>query len=182
MSLDKPPLTGPIRAKIAWAEAHRRQVTDAIENDPRLTALIARFRDAVEASRREMAATGIVALCRQCEEEEGGSCCGKGLENRYDPWLLLINLLLGVNLPHSRRRADSCFFLGKPGCLLSARHTICVNYICAKITDRIDPEKISRLREKEGIELDTLFLLHEAVKAMVRCRLRDAGRGMQDAG
>ncbi|MBW1787234.1 MAG: hypothetical protein JRK53_11550 [Deltaproteobacteria bacterium] len=168
MSLDKPPLARPIEAKIAWAEACRDPLKEALENAPRLTAMIARFREAVEASRREMAATGIVRLCRQCEEDEGGSCCGEGLENRYDPWLLLINLLLGVPLPHSRRRAGSCYFLGDSGCLLSARHTICLNYICAKITDRVDPEKISRLREREGVELDALFLLHEEVKGVVR--------------
>jgi hypothetical protein len=41
---------------------------------------------------------------------------------------------------------------------------MCVNYLCKKITDRVDSQKIRALREKEGRELDTLFRLHEQIK------------------
>jgi hypothetical protein len=180
MIVDKPPPAGPIASKIAWAEMCRSRLKDVFEHDQRVAALMVRFRDAVRASRREMAATGIVRLCRQCEEDEGGSCCGEGLEDRYDPWLLLINLLLGTPLPRSRPRPGSCYFLGDTGCLLLARHTICINYVCAKITNRISPGQISRLRELEGVELDTLFLLDEAVKRVVRCEMQDTRCWMPD--
>jgi len=115
-----------------------------------------------------MTAAGIVDLCSECERNEGGSCCGNGLENNYNGWLLLINLLLNVTLPKKRHDPKSCFFLGKTGCTLLARHVICVNYICKKITDRIDPQAIKALRKKEGEELNTLFLLHENVKKICR--------------
>ena len=103
-----------------------------------------------------------------CEQEEGGSCCGTGMENRYGGRLILINLLLNVNIPQTRRDSKSCYFLGEEGCLLQARHVICINYICRKITDRIDPIKISALREKEGEEVNLLFLLHEHVKKSLK--------------
>ena len=48
-----------------------------------------------------------------------------------------------------------------------ARHVICVNYVCAKITNRINPNELSRLREKEGLELDLLFLTNERVKKLL---------------
>jgi len=44
---------------------------------------------------------------------------------------------------------------------------ICVNYLCRKIIDQVDPEKIMVLREREGEELETLFLLQESVKRVL---------------
>ena len=114
-----------------------------------------------------MADIGIFEECRHCEEEEDGSCCGRGLENRYSGILLLINLLLGIELPKNRYNPKSCLFLTNKGCSLLARHVICVNYICKKITQNIDAEKIKFLREKEGRELETLFLLNERIRALL---------------
>ena len=79
----------------------------------------------------------------------------------------MINLLLDSRLPKERYDTSSCFFLGSTGCLLRARHVICVNYICKKITHRIDQNKINDLREKEGEELNILFLLHEHIKQVL---------------
>jgi hypothetical protein len=114
-----------------------------------------------------MAETGIVGLCRECEMERGGSCCGAGIENRYDVWLLLTNLLLEGEMPRSRHQAGGCFFLGSHGCLLQARHVLCVDYVCARIKERVPAEKMSTLREKEGKELETLFLLKERIRKAV---------------
>jgi hypothetical protein len=112
--------------------------------------------------------SGLVQACAECETLEGGSCCGKGLEDHYDGYLLLINLLLGVNLPLERRDPRSCYFLGLKGCALAARHVICVNYLCRKATDLIDSKALALLRELEGVQLETLFLLHERVKKRVK--------------
>jgi len=163
-----PPPTGRIESKIAWAEAHAKTWGAELAGIRGFAGLLQRFKEAVRASRREMADAGVVDLCRQCEEEEGGSCCGAGLEDRYDAWLLLINALLGVALPRSRPKEGSCFFLLDRGCCLEARHTICVNYVCKKACDRIDPRRLRRLRDREGAELGVLFLLHEEVKRAVR--------------
>lgn len=98
-----------------------------------------------------------------CDRQEGGSCCGAGLEDKYDGILLLINRLAGIAVPGRRQDPGNCFFLGEKGCLLLARHVICVNYLCKKITDRVAHEALIDLREREGEELNTLFQLHERI-------------------
>lgn len=116
-----------------------------------------------------MAESGIVDECRDCDRREGGSCCGAGLEHHYSGIILLINLLLGVDVPKRRHDPAGCFFLGEKGCTLLARHVICVNYLCKRINDRILPEKIAALRKKEGIELETLFMLQESIRNQLNC-------------
>ncbi len=168
MSIRDVRLSSPVEKKIAWAEDCNQKFGEQFLSDRTIVDLVPRLRSAIQASRKEMAISGIVPLCMECEQDEGGSCCGAGLEDRYDGRLLLINLFLDVRFPKKRRDSKSCFFLGKTGCLLQARHVICVNYVCKKITDRIDPLKINALREKEGEELNLLFLLHEQVKKALR--------------
>jgi hypothetical protein len=124
----------------------------------------------IEASRQIMAEIGVVTECRRCEEEEGGSCCGSGIENRYNEVLLLINLLLGVSLPEGADRTKSCYFLGERGCTLVARHVLCVNYLCARLRERLTPAQLSRLQAASGEELETEFRLHEAIKRFLSRR------------
>jgi len=168
MILKQTSLSNPIEEKIAWAQHCYQKFGNDLIKEKKLGNLLAHLKDVVAASHREMALTGIVEVCRRCEMEEGGSCCGAGLENRYDGWLLLINLLLGVKLPETRQQTDSCFLLGRNGCLLMARHVICINYLCKKVTGLIDPRVIIKLREKESEEVNTLFILHESIKTVLR--------------
>lgn len=168
MPIQEAPLDASIHEKIAWARDCFEQRGDRLLDDQRLADLLNRLREAISDSHRAMVTSGIADECRQCEHHEGGSCCGAGLENKYSGTLLLINLLLGVELPSRRTDPSNCHFLGDEGCRLLARHVICVNYICRKITDRIDPEGIAPLREAEGRELDILFLLNERVKKRLR--------------
>jgi hypothetical protein len=168
MHRDEISLESPIEAKIAWAEKRYHEVMGELLGDQEIPVLLDKLKGAIHASHREMAEAGVVKACRDCEEREGGSCCGAGLENRYDVSLLLINLLLGVKLPRQGHDPSSCFFLGAQGCLLLARHVICVNYLCKKITERIDAEKIAALQEKEGVELERLFHLQERIKKKIR--------------
>ena len=140
--------------------------------DEKISELLVRVKNALRQSYRQMFKTGIVDICRKCELEEGGSCCGAGLENKYDGWLLVINLLLGADLPNRRLVSGNCYFLGEKGCLLTVRHVICVNYVCKKITDQIEPEVMMRLRENEGEQLNSVLLLHEVIKKTVMSKLR----------
>lgn len=168
MSIKEVPLSSPIEEKIAWAESCYQEFKERLWKDKALLDNLSRLRNAIRVSRREMARIGIRRICSECEEREGGSCCGAGLEDRYDGGLLLINLLLNIRLPKIRHDLESCFFLGEAGCLLYARHVICINYLCKRITSHIDPKEINSLREKEGQELENLFLLHEGVKRVSR--------------
>jgi len=158
----------PVKERIAWVESCFQCSGDLFLKDEKIAGLLTEFKSAVKASRQEMNQTGVVDLCRECDQDEGGSCCGRGLENKYDAWLLLINRLLGVELPRVRQQADDCFFLGEKGCLLMARHVICINYMCKKITKNIQTSALNALREMEGAEINCLFMLNEQVKRVFR--------------
>ena len=161
-------IPSPIADKIAWAEECYRTSGNRLLKDSRIAGLLSKVNAAVAESRSAMMATDMINVCRRCEMEEGGSCCGVGMERKYDDGLLLMNLLLGVTLPKERWDERSCFFLGDIGCLLKVRHVICVNYICKKITDRVAPEELRALKEKEGVELDAVFVLQEELRRVLR--------------
>jgi hypothetical protein len=173
MALHPISINRSVKERIVWAESCFQESGDLFLKDEKIAGLLSQFKSAVEASRQEMNKTGVVALCRECDQEEGGSCCGKGLENKYDGWLLLINRLLGVELPRVRQQADGCFFLGEKGCLLVARHVICINYMCKKITKNIQPSALNTLREMEGAEINCLFMLNEQVKRVFRASAKN---------
>ena len=157
-------LESPVEEKIDWAERVHCETGSRLSADPEISSLVERFAAAVKASHRMMQEAGINEICRECDQREGGSCCGKGIENRYSGVMLLINLLMERPLPHRRFDPAGCFFLGPFGCSLLARHVICINYICNKVTDSVSSEHLSCLRDCEGEELHVLFLLVETVK------------------
>jgi len=161
-------IESPIKEKVRWAENCYQAQKDMLLGDKKVKELLSQFKKAAHASHRLMTESGLENECRGCEEREGGSCCGSGMENRYSGILLLINLLLDRKLPGKRHDPQGCFFLGKTGCSLLARHVICVNYICKKITNLIDTRKLTDLREREGLELSILFFLHERIKEVLK--------------
>jgi hypothetical protein len=164
----EPPLDAPVEARIAWAEDCFTREKSRFFRDQDLDALLEELKAAVYRSREEMLRTGIVGLCRECEESEGGSCCGAGLEKNYSGTLLLINRLLGVTLPRQRQIPGSCFFLSPTGCGLLARHVLCINYVCNKITSRLRPDQLAALRKAEGEEVLLLFRVNENLKKLIR--------------
>ncbi len=157
-----------IQEKIEWADTCFNKYKKILLEDKKSSQLLDDFEKASSESFKEMHEIGLVNQCRQCEEEEGGGCCGAGIENRYSGTLLLINRLMGVKLPSDRPDSKSCFFLGPKGCTLRARHVICINYICKKITDNIPEKNINHLRNKEGLEIEILFILNERIKTILR--------------
>lgn len=168
MTFEVIPLDSKIEDKISWAKNCFKRKKSVLFGDKKTRELLVRLKKAITASREEMKNIGLVDECRQCEEKEGGGCCGAGIENRYSGVLLLINLLLETNLPQKPYDTGSCYFLNARGCSLMARQVICVNYICSKVSNQIPPEKLTRLREKEGEELDLLFLLNERIKLVLK--------------
>ena len=162
------PLSGTVEEKVAWAREVHLSLGEKLCADAEVSIRLPRLRNEIERSRSAMKSGGLIAACRTCEETEVGSCCGAGIERKYDGYLLLVNLMLGADLPEKRFDPKGCFFLGAEGCCLTARHVICINYLCKKITDQVDWEALSLLREAEGAELDTLFFLHERIKKLIR--------------
>ena len=158
-----------IEEKIDEAKLLYERWEGALRHNGGILDLIERLDIRVRSTQEAMQALGVVNTCRKCEEEEGGSCCGAGIENRYTSLALLINLLLGASLPDGRTHADSCYFLSAHGCCLKARHTLCVNYLCAKLQRHLPQAKIIELHHTIGEELDTGFALYEAIKKLLPC-------------
>jgi len=139
---------------------------DALLQNDGVRALLDKLDSAIKASRRCMVELGVVEICRECAME-GNCCCRKWVENEYGEEILLVNLLLGVELPSRRAIPDACFFLTSTGCMLKAREVICVDFLCDRIK-RIGHENIVKLQNIEGEELETLFLLEEKIRAIMR--------------
>jgi hypothetical protein len=164
----EPPLDAPVEAKTDWANDCFDRERSRLLEDQSLAERLEALKNAVHRSRENMFRTGIADLCRECEEKEGGSCCGDGLEKHYSGMLLLINRLIGVAFPQQREKRSSCFFLSSEGCRLVARHVLCINYLCNKITSRIKPDQIAALREAEGEEILFLFQVNEKLKKLIK--------------
>jgi hypothetical protein len=150
---------GSIQARYAWALEQHRLYGARLREDELVDRLLAELRAHVAGSKESMVAAGLVEHCRICEEEEGGSCCGRGMEDHYDGVLLLVNLMLGAEIEEEWRDEKSCLFLGSTGCRLPARDHICVNYLCMKLGGRIAPPALTEMRRRQGRELETLFRL-----------------------
>ncbi len=157
-------INAPVQQKIKIAQEMFFSKERILRGYPRISSLLEKLEQNIQASHASMLALGVADTCRYCEEYEGGSCCGAGIENRYSSTLLLINLLLGASLPAQRMLLDSCYFLGAGGCCLKARHVLCVNYLCTKIQNKLFSSDIIKLQNVAGEELDTGFILYEAVK------------------
>jgi len=158
----------PVKEKIRQAYCLLSKYRDSLTTDPAIQKMVGDLQMKLNASQRVMRDFDIIGMCRQCEEEEGGSCCGKGIENRYGEAILLLNLLFGVTLPKKRRWHNSCYFLGGNGCTLKVRETLCVNYLCSKIRDKLKADELAKLQDITGQEMQTAFLLHEAIKMYMR--------------
>jgi len=166
-------VSSEIEEKIAWARDFFREHGQRLKRQGPVRELISRLEKAISASSHEMERIGIADICARCERDEGGSCCGAGIEDRYDAWSLVINLMLGAELPEKRWEPASCFFLGRRGCLLKARHVICINYLCDRITSRISPQRLEHLRDLEGEEILLHFRLHELLMKTGRDKMRE---------
>ncbi len=154
-----------IEDKIRRAFEIYEKFRDEITGDEEVRDLLKRLEESINETRRYMEEIGVVDICRECAAETG-SCCGMFVEDYYDEIILLINLLLGINLPEKRRIKGYCFFLSDKGCTLKAREVICVNYLCKRITDRIGDKEIE-LQEIAERELKTCFLLRERIKRII---------------
>lgn len=162
--------SGPsgIRERIASARSLLPEGRDALRQNAALGGLLEALREKAEASRAALIRYGVAEECRRCEEEEGGSCCGAGIEDKYSVEILLINLLLGSNLPEERRFEKSCHFLGETGCALLVRDTLCVNYLCRTLQNKLTHDDLISLQTIAGEEMDAAFRLHEKIRNSLR--------------
>lgn len=130
--------------------------------DEKIAELLRRLERAIERTWSYMREIGVTEVCRRCALEMG-SCCKRWVEDEYGVDILLINLLMGVELPKERYREDLCFFCGENGCRLKAREVICVNFLCDRVLKRIGEKEIE-LQRIAGEELDICFMLQDEIK------------------
>ena len=170
MSRERVRQTSPLSIEEKIEQAHTLLNTcgSSLTEDPSIHTLLKKLRECIDNTNQRMLKLGVVAECKHCEEQEGGSCCGTGIENKYDVELLLVNLLLEASLRDQQSSQNSCYFLGEKGCKLTARHVLCVNYICEKLQRKLTREELIELQTGAGEELDNLFFLHEAIKKRIR--------------
>ena len=122
--------------------------------DPELARLLEAYEQAIGRSNQLMTRDEAFAACAVCAGGDGGaSCCFAGAEEWYGELLLLINLLLGVELPTKAVREQDCFFNGPQGCRLRANFAICRNFFCPELSGRLGPERLAELRRVVGREL-----------------------------
>ncbi len=150
-----------IQHKISIAQEMYIGYKPKILKDDTVTYWLSQLHKYITKREKQLVKSGIAEACKICEEEMGGSCCGKGIENIYDQWMLLINILLGCNLPIQRYKPDSCFFLGERGCILKVPHVLCINYICKKLEQEISKKQLFVLRQIEGEMINSVFYLRE---------------------
>ncbi|AEA47259.1 hypothetical protein [Archaeoglobus veneficus] len=155
-----------VEERIALAKRIYATYGSKLLEDEVVRNLLRKLDSAIDATRKFMVEIGLVELCRECAME-GKCCCRKWVENEYGIDTLLVNLLLGVELPSERVIPNACFFVGPNGCRLRVREVICVDFLCGKVTETLGHETVVKLQEIEGEELETGFLLKERIKELL---------------
>jgi len=160
----------PIQRKIQVAHELLVRWGPVLREDRHIESLLEQLEQDLESTRETMADLAVVAACADCDQEEGKSCCaqGRGFEDKFDPYLLLINLLLGVSLPERPARWDGCHFLTWTGCCLKVRLFLCVDFLCPAVLNRLAHKELVRLQTVSGHELTTGFLVYDAIKRIIR--------------
>lgn len=168
-----------ITEKIQEARSLYARFGSALREDIGFSAEVTRFLEILERSGKASMDLGVVDACRTCEEERGGSCCGRGIEDRYNPVMLLLNLLFDVDLPEICSEPGSCLFLGERGCLLKVRHILCINYLCLELQKKLGEDGLELLQQATGEEMEAVFMLHENVKRRL-ARLGEAAEAVRE--
>ena len=143
-----------IKEKIKTAREMWSMHGDALMADTGVHASLEDLKAAIEQSWTLMKKLRVVEGCGTCATvKPGGGCCGAGIENWYDPYVLLMNLMLGREIPDQRPDKTSCLFLGPTGCRLIARFHFCIDYLCHDIKERLSQTDMEKLCAQNGREI-----------------------------
>jgi hypothetical protein len=155
-----------IEEKIALADYLWKGYGEDLAADDEINRLLGVYRKEILRTYELMKTLKVVNECTVCATRvAGGGCCGAGIEDWYDELILLLNLLLGKQIPTQRLNQNDCFFLGHNGCQLFARHHFCVNYLCPRIIDLLSQSELSALRAQSGKELFRCWELERLLRA-----------------
>ncbi|MCS7215631.1 MAG: hypothetical protein RMI30_07260 [Thermodesulfovibrio sp.] len=146
--------------KVKVKELEEKGLLSKIENS------LFELKELIIKENKERVLCGMTDICAECGKE-GKVCCGSAIEFKYSEQLLIINILLGTNFPDEPEFYDMCFFLTSSGCLLFARDTFCINFICDRIRDKIPIDRLKRLTEIEGLHLQLQFKIEQFLKQSI---------------
>ncbi|RUM90092.1 MAG: hypothetical protein DSZ23_02225, partial [Thermodesulfatator sp.] len=155
----------PVEEKLRWAHLLHDFLGAKMKKDRIIKELLEDYREKIAATWLAMDQHGITEECTICAMQDGGSCCGQGIENKFDVITLLVNLLMETKLPDKPWDPTGCWFLGERGCLLTARHVICVNFICKRLYAAVPKQDIQKVQQAMQAETDSGFLLEEYLKS-----------------
>ncbi len=158
----------PINDKITFSLAVIEKRRSLLLTDDKLVKFLSDYEKAFENTQKAMREIGMSDICCDCAINTGGSCCGEGIEDWFDSALIVINLLLDVNIPEKRMVQNGCWFLGETGCLIKAKHTLCINYLCKRLQQDISPDKLQYFQKCMLHETELLFYMEEKIKEILR--------------
>ncbi|NWF98706.1 MAG: hypothetical protein HXY52_07220 [Nitrospirae bacterium] len=141
---------------------------DTFLSDLNLIKMLSLLESKINLSREEMIKSGIVNECASCSLQKRETCCTYRTGFKCDTTLLLINLLMNVKLPEFSFYPELCHFLTEKGCCLKARPVICINYTCSQLRENIPFDKLLRVQEITGQEMDLLFKTENYIKQLLR--------------
>lgn len=153
----------PIHEKIRNARAKKERILNSQKLYSEIKTLLNLLKSYIIVVEQERHTSRMADICAKCALESK-PCCGSEIELKYSPELLTINLLLGIKLPEKGEIDGMCFFLTEKGCCLFVRDVFCINFICDRIKSEIPSEKIRKLKELEGLQLNLQFHLEEILK------------------
>lgn len=157
--------------KITKAYELHKKFGNLLLQDKDFKNLLIKLDEKIENTQKKMLEIGVVRECADCAVNGEGTCCGERTAHKCDIIVLLINLLLGINLPTCNENPHLCFFLSKHGCILRARPVICVNYICHRLRCNIPHGQLVNLQHIAGEEITTLFMIEEFIKKKFQANL-----------
>lgn len=153
------------RARRAWRAWGR-----LLASDPTVQAKAAELSALAAENQRAFAQAGVYEICAACAAEDSGSCCQEGIERHFHWQHLLVNLLLGGELPPTRLVPGQCFFNGPRGCLLRAKFSICLNHFCPRLRRALGEEPCEELVRRASREIWAGYELENAMRAALRRR------------
>jgi hypothetical protein len=145
----------------------REMCGQSLMRDREICTLLAGLDLQIAATQSAMVRTGIVKECADCAVNGEGTCCGARTGHKCGNVLLLVNLLMGKTLPSTPADTNLCHFLTKEGCVLKARHVICVNFVCQRLRDALPHSSLCDVQDIAGGEIDTLFVLEERIRMKI---------------
>lgn len=146
----------------------------ALKADAQIQSLLEAYAASIHRSSARMRQVGVVEACTVCATKGPGSCCFPGIEDGYDPVLLLINELMGCPPPREREVDSSCFFVGSRGCKLKARYYFCLQYLCPDLMRLLGSAGAHDLLTTIGEELAAGWQLEQAVRRRLGPEVEEA--------